>query len=81
MMEAKEKLGKVQVVIDFSFLKSAAEKGGIILTTVSCPYCGGRVELPKAGDTLRCVYCNKLVYATDIFAKLKDLLGSIVDKT
>jgi tRNA(Ile2) C34 agmatinyltransferase TiaS len=63
----KERQGKVQVVLDFTFLKSLIEKGGLILNTVSCPYCNGTVELPASGDTFNCRYCSKQIRAVDIF--------------
>jgi len=79
-LQKEEKSKKIQVVVDFSFLKSVAEKGGIVLTTVSCPSCGGQVELPKSGNLAECKYCGKQVYATDIFEKIKHLVSDLGDK-
>jgi hypothetical protein len=76
-LQQEEKRKRVQVVIDFSFLKSAAERGGLVLTTISCPYCGGRVELPKSGSVCKCNHCGREVYATDIFEKIKNLLSDL----
>lgn len=77
LLEEKEKVKRVQVVLDFSFLRSVAEKGGIILTTISCPYCGGFVDMPASGQTFQCKYCQRQIYATDVFSKIKDLLKSL----
>lgn len=79
-VEAEEKGKRIQLVVDFSFLKSIAEKGGLLLTTVSCPHCGGQVELPKSGEFCKCNYCGKQVYAIDIFDKMKDLISSFESK-
>lgn len=79
-VEVEEKGKRVQLVVDFSFLKSIAEKGGLLLTTVSCPHCGGNVELPKFGEFCKCRHCGKEVYAIDIFDKMKDLISSFETK-
>lgn len=68
---------KVQVVIDFSFLKSTAEKGGLVLKTISCPHCGGYVKLPEKGNICQCEHCQREILAVDIFEKMKQLLSNI----
>lgn len=78
-LERKEKAGRVQVTIDFSFLKSIAEKGGIVLNTLSCPYCSGVLEVPNSGNIMQCIHCGRKVYATDIFEKMKSVLGSLLE--
>jgi len=70
--KAKE---RVQIVADFSFLKSIMEKGGIVLQTISCPFCGASVPIPETGNVFKCNYCNKDIYATDVFKKIKELIG------
>ena len=80
LLEEKEKEKRVQVIMDFSFLKSFAKKGGIILNTISCPNCNGVVDLPASGNILKCNYCQRQIYATDIFEKMKDLLDGVLKK-
>jgi len=76
-LEEEEKSKKVQVVIDFSFLRSIAEKGGLLLTTISCPHCGAPVKLPETGNICKCDHCQREIYAVDIFEKIKQLLSNI----
>lgn len=76
-LDQEQKGKKVQVIVDFSFLKSVAEKGGLLLTTVSCPYCGGHVKLPESGNICKCEHCQKEIYAIDIFEKIKQLLSNM----
>lgn len=76
-LEQKERAKRIQVTVDFSFLRSIAEKGGIVLTTVACPYCGGTLELPKSGNISKCLHCGKQVYATDVFEKMKGVLSGV----
>jgi hypothetical protein len=78
-LERKEKAGRVQVTIDFSFLKSIAEKGGIVLNTLSCPYCNGVLEVPSSGNIMQCIHCGRKVYAIDVFEKMKSVLGSLLE--
>jgi len=65
---------KTSVVIDFSFLKTYIEKGGIVLTTLKCPNCSAPIEMPKGGAETVCDHCGSRVYAQDIFEKVKKLI-------
>jgi len=76
-IEAEKKADKIQYVMDFSFLKAEMEKGGITLTTVKCPSCGGNVNLPEYGNTFQCNFCNSTIHAHDIFDKMKSFLGNL----
>jgi len=62
--KAKE---RIQIIADFSFLKSVMQKGGIILQAISCPFCGASVPLPETGKVFKCNYCNKDIYVVDVF--------------
>lgn len=64
----------LNVNMDFSWLRTEMEKGGLLLTTVKCPQCGGKLELPKSGDLVSCKYCGSVIHAVDVFDKLKTLL-------
>jgi len=66
---------KKPIVLDFSALKSVMEKGGIVLTTLSCPKCNGPIKMPDVGHETVCQYCGGTVYAQDVFKKLKTLLS------
>jgi len=69
-LEAK----KPSIVIDFSFLQTYIEKGGIVLTTLKCPHCSASIKMPKGGAETVCEHCGSTVYAQDIFEKVKKLM-------
>jgi uncharacterized Zn finger protein (UPF0148 family) len=73
IIEQKQK--RVAVTLDFSSLKSAMEKGGLVLTTLTCPKCNAPLKIPAGGTETVCQHCGSTVYAQDIFKKLKTLLG------
>jgi hypothetical protein len=66
---------KIQVMVDFSFLKQYMEKGGAILRTVKCMNCGASMALPETGKTVVCTHCGTIHYSEDIFEKIKQLIG------
>ncbi|MHA2143408.1 MAG: PCI domain-containing protein [Candidatus Thorarchaeota archaeon] len=63
-----------QVVIDFTSLYAQLENKGIMLQTIDCPACGGKLDYPENGSTVQCKYCESTVSAVDIFEKFKSLL-------
>ncbi|MFX1369764.1 MAG: hypothetical protein ACFFAY_14300 [Promethearchaeota archaeon] len=63
-----------QVVIDFASLYSQLENKGIVLQTIECPSCGGKLDYPETGSVMQCKYCQSTVSAVDIFEKFKSLL-------
>jgi hypothetical protein len=66
---------RVQVVMDFSVLRDYLDKGGVVLKTYKCPGCGAATDIPQAGKSAKCSFCNTAFYAEDIFKKMKDLIG------
>jgi len=66
---------KAPVLIDFSFLKTFIEKGGIMLTILKCPHCSAPIKMPKNGTETKCDHCGSAIYAQDIFEKVKALIG------
>jgi DNA-directed RNA polymerase subunit RPC12/RpoP len=73
-IEAEKKRDKVHVMLDFSFLKSVMEKGGLMMQVLKCPECGASVEFPKSGNETTCTHCGKTIYAQDVFEKVKGLI-------
>jgi ribosomal protein S27E len=73
-IETEKKRDKIHVMLDFSFLKSAMEKGGLVMQVLKCPECGATVEFPKSGNETKCLHCGKTIYAQDIFEKVKGLI-------
>lgn len=73
-METTQKEGRVQFVLDFSFLRSSMQSGGITVSAIKCPSCGGPLNLPETGSQTKCDSCGSPVLAQDVFAKLKGLL-------
>jgi len=74
-MEAERKKERVQIVIDFSMLKEYMEKGGLVLQKTKCPECGASIALPTTGNQTKCDHCGSIIYAQDIFEKIKSLIG------
>ena len=70
-----QKKGRVQVVLDFSFLKAYMEKGGMVVQKISCANCGASMHLPEKGNTVDCLYCRTTHRVEDIFEKVKQLIG------
>jgi predicted RNA-binding Zn-ribbon protein involved in translation (DUF1610 family) len=73
VMEEKGK--KATILVDFTSLKSTLEKGGVALTTLTCPKCNAPLNIPTGGTETTCPHCGSVVYAQDIFKKLKTLLS------
>lgn len=76
-IEIEKQKERVQYVLDFSFLKAEMEKGGVIVQTIRCPSCGAGISLPSAGTSAPCPYCGNMVYAHDVFERMKGLIGSM----
>lgn len=74
-LETEKKKERVHVLLDFSFLKSYMEKGGLTMQTYKCPECGASMKLPETGNEIKCDHCGNMVYAQDIFEKVKLLVG------
>jgi ribosomal protein S27AE len=74
-LEAEKRKDRVQVVLDFSYLRNYMEKGGLVLQKTKCPECGGPIALPATGNQTKCEHCGSMVYAQDIFEKVKSLIG------
>lgn len=68
------KAGKMFTALDFSFLRTLADKGGIILTTLKCPNCTAPIQIPQNGTQTICSHCGNAIYVQDVFEKLKKLL-------
>jgi hypothetical protein len=76
-IEEERKREKTQLILDFSFLKSILEKGGVVMQSMRCPSCGANLQMPKSGTTVKCDYCGTSVNAIDIFERLRKLLANI----
>jgi DNA-directed RNA polymerase subunit RPC12/RpoP len=76
-LDNKARKDRVQYVLDFSFLKDAMAKGGVMVQQIKCPSCGASVALPQTGNSFGCQYCNSEIYAQDVFEKMKGLIGGL----
>jgi DNA-directed RNA polymerase subunit RPC12/RpoP len=74
-VEAEKRRERVQIVLDFGFLRDYMSKGGLSLQVVKCPQCGGPMSLPQAGSQVVCTHCGSTVFAQDIMEKVKQLIG------
>ncbi len=66
---------RVQILLDFSFLKDYMEKGGMMVQKITCANCGGSMPLPERGNTVECPYCKTTHRVEDIFERVKQLIG------
>jgi|SRR3990170_6856009 len=73
-IETEKRKDKVHVMLDFSFLKTIMEKGGLTMQVLKCPECGATIDFPKSGNETVCSHCGKAIYAQDIFEKIKGLI-------
>jgi DNA-directed RNA polymerase subunit RPC12/RpoP len=73
--EREKRQDKVQVLLDFSFLRKYMEDGGMVVQNLKCPECGASVKFPDAGSQSVCDHCGANIYANDVFKKIKDLIG------
>jgi ribosomal protein S27AE len=74
-VERERRQDKVQVLLDFSFLRKYMEDGGMVVQNLKCPECGASVKFPDAGSQSVCSHCGANIYANDVFRKIKDLIG------
>jgi len=74
-VEREKRQDKVQVLLDFSFLRKYMEDGGMVVQNLKCPECGASVKFPDAGSQSVCDHCGANIYANDVFKKIKDLIG------
>lgn len=73
-IDTEKRKERLHIMLDFSFLKTYMEKGGLVMKVLKCPECNGTVEFPKNGTKTKCSHCGKEIYAQDIFEKVKSLL-------
>jgi hypothetical protein len=66
---------QAQILLDFSSVKDYMKKGGLEMQAVKCPKCQGPVVIPEYGSQVTCEQCRSTIYATDIFEKVKALIG------
>jgi NADH pyrophosphatase NudC (nudix superfamily) len=74
-LEKARRKERVHILLDFSSLRDYMNKGGLALRSVRCPECNAPVELPDSGNQIKCEHCGNLIYAQDIFEKIKALIG------
>ncbi|MEM2951166.1 MAG: hypothetical protein QXV52_08730 [Nitrososphaeria archaeon] len=60
---------------DFSWLKSLLDRGGIVLTTVKCPSCGGILDIPNEGKFIKCKYCGQTIFVEDVINIIRGVIG------
>ena len=74
-MEAEKRRGRVQIVLDFGFLREYMSKGGLSMQVVKCPACGAPMSLPSEGSQVKCAHCGSTIFAQDVMEKVKELIG------
>jgi DNA-directed RNA polymerase subunit RPC12/RpoP len=74
-IEAEKRRDRIQITLDFSFLRDYMSKGGLSVQVVKCPQCGAPISLPKEGTQTTCEHCGSTVFAQDIMEKVKQLIG------
>ncbi len=73
-VEEEKRRENIQVVLDFSFLKTYLEKGGLSLQAVKCTNCRAPMKLPENGTTVVCANCGTIHHVQDVFEKVKQLV-------
>ena len=63
-----------QVSIDFSSIFTQLKGKGIVLESLECPSCKGKLDYPDSGSIVSCSFCGSNVSAIDVFEKFKALL-------
>jgi len=63
-----------QVSIDFTSLFSQLKGKGIVLESLECPSCKGKLEYPESGSIVTCNFCGSNVSAVDLFEKFRGFL-------
>jgi hypothetical protein len=63
-----------QVSIDFASLFTQLKGKGIVLESLECPSCKGKLQYPETGNMITCNFCGSNVSATDVFEKFKTFL-------
>jgi ribosomal protein S27AE len=76
-LEEEKRKSTIQYVIDFSFLKTQMERGGIAVGVIKCPSCGANVQMPTQGTQFKCSYCGSMIQSQDVFERMKGLLHSL----
>jgi len=61
--------------VDFNQLAKQLLDKGLILKTIECPNCSGKVDFPREGNMIECSFCKKQIYATDVFERFRELLS------
>lgn len=74
-IEAEKRKDRIQIIMDFSFLRDYMNKGGLSLQVVKCPQCGASISLPTQGDEVKCEHCGSTIFAQDVMEKIKQLIG------
>jgi len=67
------------ITFNFEKLLGTLKRKGIILQTIECPNCGGKLEIskiPKQEEIIECKHCGKPILAVNVLEKLKELLNS-----
>jgi DNA-directed RNA polymerase subunit RPC12/RpoP len=74
-IESEKKRERVQIVLDFGFLRDYMSRGGLSMQVVKCPQCGAPMSLPTEGSQVVCSHCGSTIFAQDIMQKVKELIG------
>ena len=76
-IEDEKRRARIQIVMDFSFLRSQMERGGIRVASVKCPECGAPLSLPQQGSNTVCSHCGSMIHAQDVLDRMKGFLSSL----
>ena len=74
-LKEEERKKRIHMTLDFSTLLEHMQTGGLSLQTVKCTNCGVGLRLPETGNEITCEHCGTVIYAQDVFEKIKDLIS------
>ncbi|MDG6943066.1 MAG: hypothetical protein JRM94_03205 [Nitrososphaerota archaeon] len=60
-------------ITDFGWLKDILEKGGVLVGVVKCPSCGGPLDLPSKGGSVKCSHCG----TTAVVQQVVDIIKAV----
>ena len=60
--------------MDFKDLAGALSQGGVMVSAIKCPQCGGSCTLPDGGTVLKCDHCGASLKVADVVETLKKVI-------
>lgn len=66
------------IQLDFTRLAELIASKGLVITAIRCPHCGGSLNLPASGETMKCPYCGITLKAIEVYEVIRSLLKELI---